>query len=78
MAGRNINMQISPLPEKQRSRKFANFKHGRFINPEEEDNEHEDDEHPEGDHGQPQPVGVGDGNGNENGNGAPQAAHEIG
>jgi translation initiation factor IF-3 len=41
MAGRNINMQISPHPEKQRVRKFANFKHGKFINPEEEDNEHE-------------------------------------
>jgi translation initiation factor IF-3 len=43
MAGRNINMQITPLPEKQRSRKFANFKHGRFIDPEEEDNEHEEE-----------------------------------
>jgi len=41
MAGRNINMQISPHPEKQRVRKFANFKHGKFINPEEEDNVHE-------------------------------------
>lgn len=41
MAGRNINMQVSPHPEKQRVRKFANFKHGRFINPEEEDNVHE-------------------------------------
>ena len=40
MSGRNINMQITPLPEKQRVRKFANFKHGRFINPEEEDNDH--------------------------------------
>lgn len=46
MAGRNINMQISPHPEKQRVRKFANFKHGKFIDPEEEDNEHEhEDEH---------------------------------
>jgi translation initiation factor IF-3 len=44
MAGRNINMQISPHPEKQRVRKFANFKHGKFIDPEEEDNMHEDDE----------------------------------
>lgn len=44
MAGRNINMQITPLPEKQRVRKFANFKHGKFINPEEEDNVHEEDE----------------------------------
>lgn len=43
MAGRNINMQISPHPEKQRVRKFANFKHGKFIDPEEEDNEHEAD-----------------------------------
>jgi translation initiation factor IF-3 len=43
MAGRNINMQISPHPEKQRVRKFANFKHGKFINPEEEDNTHESD-----------------------------------
>ena len=41
MAGRNINMQISPHPEKQRVRKFANFKHGKFIDPEEEDNVHE-------------------------------------
>lgn len=48
MAGRNINMQISPLPEKQRVRKFANFKHGRFIDAEEEDNEHE--AHPEDRH----------------------------
>jgi translation initiation factor IF-3 len=44
MAGRNINMQITPHPEKQRVRKFANFKHGRFINPEEEDNVHETEE----------------------------------
>lgn len=44
MAGRNINMQITPHPEKQRVRKFANFKHGRFIDPEEEDNEHEEHE----------------------------------
>jgi len=43
LAGRNINLQFTPLPEKQRVRKFANFKHGRFINPEEEDNEHEED-----------------------------------
>jgi translation initiation factor IF-3 len=50
MAGRNINMQMTPLPEKQRVRKFANFKHGRFIDPEEEDNthEHEDDHHHDG------------------------------
>ena len=41
LAGRNINMQMTPLPEKQRVRKFANFKHGRFIDPEEEDNTHE-------------------------------------
>jgi len=50
MAGRNINMQITPLPEKQRVRKLANFKHGKFINPEEEDNvheEHHDDHHDE-------------------------------
>ena len=44
MAGRNINLQFTPLPEKQRVRKFANFKHGRFIDPEEEDNEHEVEE----------------------------------
>jgi len=44
MAGRNINLQFTPLPEKQRSRKFANFKHGRFIDPEEEDNAHEEDD----------------------------------
>jgi translation initiation factor IF-3 len=50
MAGRNINMQMSPHPEKQRVRKFANFKHGKFINPEEEDNvhEHEHDDHEHG------------------------------
>jgi translation initiation factor IF-3 len=42
MAGRNINMQMTPLPEKQRVRKLANFKHGKFINPEEEDNVHEE------------------------------------
>jgi translation initiation factor IF-3 len=48
MAGRNINMQISPHPEKQRVRKFANFKHGKFIDPEEEDNEHEEDDHEHG------------------------------
>lgn len=48
MAGRNINMQISPLPEKQRQRKFANFKHGKFLDPEEEDNTHE--EHHEDEH----------------------------
>jgi translation initiation factor IF-3 len=41
MAGRNINMQLTPLPERQRVRKLANFRHGKFINPEEEDNEHE-------------------------------------
>lgn len=41
MAGRNINMQITPLPERQRVRKLANFKHGKFIDPEEEDNTHE-------------------------------------
>ena len=46
LAGRNINMQISPHPEKQRVRKFANFKHGKFINPEEEDNVHETDDEP--------------------------------
>lgn len=45
MAGRNINMQITPLPEKQRVRKFANFKHGKFINPEEEDNVHDVEDH---------------------------------
>ncbi len=43
MAGRNINMQITPHPERQRTRKFSNFKHGKFINPEEEDNTHESD-----------------------------------
>ncbi len=42
MAGRNINLQITPLPEKQRIRKFANFHHGKFIDVEEEDNEHEE------------------------------------
>jgi len=49
MAGRNINMQLTPLPERQRMRKLANFKHGKFIDPEEEDNEHElhDDHHQE-------------------------------
>jgi translation initiation factor IF-3 len=55
MAGRNINLQITPLPEKQRVRKYANFHHGKFINPEEEDNEHEahpeDRHHDEVDHG---------------------------
>lgn len=52
LAGRNINMQMTPLPEKQRVRKFANFKHGRFIDPEEEDNthEHEDEHEPEAQH----------------------------
>lgn len=45
MAGRNINMQISPHPEKQRVRRFANFKHGKFINPEEDDNVHEHENH---------------------------------
>ena len=52
MTGRNINLQVTPLPEKQRVRKFANFKHGRFINPEEEDNdhslEHDHDDHHNG------------------------------
>lgn len=43
LAGRNINMQMTPLPEKQRVRKFANFKHGRFIDPEEEDNSHDEE-----------------------------------
>jgi translation initiation factor IF-3 len=43
MAGRNINMQLTPHPERQRVRKFANFRHGKFINPEEEDNTHESD-----------------------------------
>lgn len=52
MAGRNINLQFTPLPEKQRVRKFANFKHGRFIDPEEEDNEHEVD-HEEDEHDHP-------------------------
>ena len=55
MAGRNINMQMTPLPEKQRVRKFANFKHGRFIDPEEEDNTH-DDEHDEHHHEEPKPA----------------------
>lgn len=41
MAGRNINLQMTPLPEKQRVRKFSNFRHGKFIDPEEEDNAHE-------------------------------------
>lgn len=50
MAGRNINMQLTPLPERQRVRKLANFKHGKFIDPEEEDNEHE--AHHEDDHAQ--------------------------
>jgi translation initiation factor IF-3 len=50
MAGRNINMQISPHPEKQRVRRFANFKHGKFINPEEEDNVHEQEHEKEHDH----------------------------
>ncbi len=65
MAGRNINMQISPHPEKQRTRKFANFKHGKFINPEEEDNEHEaDEEHVEND-GQANGNAVNGANGSE-------------
>lgn len=52
LAGRNINMQMTPLPEKQRVRKFANFKHGRFIDPEEEDNDHEHEHENDHEHDQ--------------------------
>ncbi len=40
-AGRNINMQLSPLPERQRVRKFNHVKKGKLIDP---DEDHEDDE----------------------------------
>lgn len=48
-AGRNINMQLSPLPERQRVRKFNHVKKGKLIDP---DEDHEDDEndHHEEDH----------------------------
>jgi translation initiation factor IF-3 len=72
MAGRNINMQISPHPERQRVRKFANFKHGRFIDPEEEDNEHEIDDSDHNHNGQAN--GNGDGNGGAK---PPQAQVEV-
>ncbi len=71
MAGRNINMQMTPLPEKQRVRKLANFKHGKFIDPEEEDNTHET--HPDDDHG---PEADANGDGTENGNGNVEATKE--
>jgi translation initiation factor IF-3 len=74
MAGRNINMQISPHPERQRIRKFANFKHGKFINPEEEDNTHESDQDSELAVKAMQQTGNnGSGNGNGSANGAPVA-----
>jgi translation initiation factor IF-3 len=69
MAGRNINLQFTPLPEKQRVRKFANFKHGRFIDPEEEDNEHEVDE----EHGHDEKAQKDGRNNNHDGNHAPAA-----
>lgn len=67
MAGRNINMQISPHPEKQRVRKFANFRHGKFINPEEEDNTHESDHESEVAAEAMQDNGNGNGNGSADG-----------
>jgi translation initiation factor IF-3 len=69
MAGRNINMQISPHPERQRVRKFANFKHGRFIDPDEEDNEHEVDDSSNSHNGQSN----GDGKNGNDGAKPPQA-----
>jgi translation initiation factor IF-3 len=58
-AGRNINMQLSPLPERQRIRKFriagqeedhAHIPHASTVNHEEEhhedDDHHEDEAHP--------------------------------
>lgn len=67
LAGRNINLQFTPLPEKQRVRKFANFKHGRFINPEEEDNSHEEEDESHENDGNHQPSSGGK-NGNVSGN----------
>jgi translation initiation factor IF-3 len=54
MAGRNINMQLSPLPERQRIRKFRNTEksgdtshipHANDVNHEEEHHEEDDDHH---------------------------------
>ena len=58
MAGRNINMQISPLPERQRHRKFrthlkgvtdhADILHHEGHDPRE--NRHDEDDHHDDDH----------------------------
>lgn len=54
MAGRNINMQLSPLPERQRIRKFRivgneeqmkNIAHANDVNHDEPDDHHDDDHH---------------------------------
>jgi translation initiation factor IF-3 len=78
MAGRNINMQLTPHPERQRVRKYANFKHGKFINPEEEDNVHESDHDSEIAATAQADALQQNGNGNGNGNGAsPANGHET-
>ncbi|HSI64028.1 MAG TPA: translation initiation factor IF-3 [Candidatus Saccharimonadia bacterium] len=78
MAGRNINMQITPHPEKQRVRKYANFKHGKFINPEEEDNTHESDHDSEIAATAQADALQQNGNGNGGGNGSsPANGHET-
>jgi translation initiation factor IF-3 len=68
MAGRNINMQISPLPEQQRHRKFktelkgvtakADIKHAEGHDPREDkhdEDDHHDDHHDEPHHDDKQP-----------------------
>jgi len=54
MAGRNINMQISPLPERQRVRKFKNVYKGELIDPD-EDHIDEPEDHPDFPHHEKKP-----------------------
>lgn len=54
LAGRNINMQFSPLPERQRVRKFKNVHKGELIDPD-EDHPDEPEDHPDHPSNQPQP-----------------------
>ncbi len=49
-AGRNINMQLSPLPERQRVRKFKHVHKGELMDPDENHPEEEQDLHPEDHH----------------------------
>jgi translation initiation factor IF-3 len=54
-AGRNINMQLSPLPERQRVRKFKSVnRNAKLIddNSDFEEDDHHDD-HPSDSHGAP-------------------------